>query len=71
MSTTEAEYIASTKAEKEGLWLKGFVKEIFGIEKLITLYHDSQSAVFLMKNQIYHDRAKHINVRLHFIKNIV
>jgi hypothetical protein len=30
LSRTEAEYIAETHAVKEGIWLKGFVREIIG-----------------------------------------
>ncbi|BAT99477.1 hypothetical protein VIGAN_10092300 [Vigna angularis var. angularis] len=31
----------------------------------------SQSAIHLANNQIYHSRTKHIDVKLHFVRNIV
>lgn len=49
-STTEAEYMATTEVVKEGLWLKGFMKELSGEDKQITIHCDSRSILCLMKN---------------------
>ncbi|KAL2233630.1 UNVERIFIED_CONTAM: Retrovirus-related Pol polyprotein from transposon TNT 1-94 [Sesamum indicum] len=63
LSTTEAEYIATTEAFKEALWLDGLIKEIgFSKEKLV-IFSDSQSSIQLCKNPVFHDRTKHIDVR--------
>jgi hypothetical protein len=71
MSTTEAEYMAVAKAVKEALWLTGLVKEL-GIQQVgVPLYCDSQSAIYLAKNQVYHARTKHIDVRFHKIRELV
>ena len=35
------------------------------------MFCDSQSAIHLSKNTVYHERTKHIDVRLHFIRDIV
>lgn len=32
---------------------------------------DSQSAIKLCKNLVFHERTKHINVRFHFIREVV
>lgn len=32
---------------------------------------DSQSAIHLMKNPMFHERSKHIDVKLHFIRDII
>jgi len=32
---------------------------------------DNMSAIYLVKNQIYHARTKHIDVRFHFIQEIL
>ena len=71
LSTTEAEYIACTEAIKEALWLKGITRE-FGIEQnSVSLYSDSQSALHLSKNMMFHERTKHIDVRFHFIREVI
>ena len=35
------------------------------------MYCDSQSAIYLSKNQVYHARTKHIDMRFHKIKELV
>ncbi|CAM8956236.1 unnamed protein product [Rhodiola kirilowii] len=71
LSSTEAEYIAATEAVKEAIWLKGMVKEIQGVSRVPILHMDSQSALYLCKDPVYHERTKHIDVRFHFIIDIV
>ncbi|KAL2231405.1 UNVERIFIED_CONTAM: Retrovirus-related Pol polyprotein from transposon TNT 1-94 [Sesamum indicum] len=71
LSTTEAEYIATTEAFKEALWLSGLLNEIGFLKKKPVIFSDSQSAIQLCKNPVFHDRTKHIDVRYHFIRDIV
>ncbi|KAL0319279.1 UNVERIFIED_CONTAM: Retrovirus-related Pol polyprotein from transposon TNT 1-94 [Sesamum angustifolium] len=71
LSTTEAEYIATTEAFKEAIWLKGILTEIGFLNKKVTIFSDSQSSIQLCKNPVFHDRTKHIDVRYHFIRDIV
>jgi hypothetical protein len=71
MSTTEAEYMAAAEAAKEALWLTGLVKELGIQQGGVPLYCDSQSAIYLAKNQVYHARTKHIDVRFHKIRELV
>jgi hypothetical protein len=65
MSTTEAEYMAVAEAAKEALWLKGLVKELGLNQGGVQMHCDSQSTIYLAKNQVYHARTKHIDVRFH------
>ena len=37
----------------------------------VPLYCDNQSAIYLAKNQVYHVRTKHIDVRFHKIRELV
>ena len=71
LSSTEAEYMAATEAIKEAIWLKGFTQELGLKSENITVFCDNQSALHLMKNPMYHERSKHIDIRLHFIRDIV
>jgi len=64
LSTTEAEFVALTEAIKEGVWLIGILRE-FGVQQdSIEVYCDNQSVVHLSKHQGYHERTKHIDLRL-------
>lgn len=71
MSSTEAEYVAVIEAFKEGKWMNGFMKELGFGQKSVTVYCDSQSAIHLSKHQVFHERTKHIDVRLHFVRDII
>ncbi|KAL0391481.1 UNVERIFIED_CONTAM: Retrovirus-related Pol polyprotein from transposon TNT 1-94 [Sesamum latifolium] len=71
LSTTEAEYIATTEAFKEAIWPKGILTEIGFLKNNVTGFSDSQSSIQLCKNPVFHDRTKHIEVRHHFIRDIV
>ncbi|KAL6341882.1 hypothetical protein AAG906_038127 [Vitis piasezkii] len=61
LSTTESEYMAVAEATNESLWFTSGVQ----------LYYDSESAIYLAKNQVYHTRTKHIDVRFHKIRELV
>ncbi|CAM8937635.1 unnamed protein product [Rhodiola kirilowii] len=68
-STTE--YIAATEASKEAIWLKGILQEIDRNTYMPIIYMDSQSALYLCKDPVYHERSKHIDVRYHFIRDMI
>ena len=71
LSTTEAEYMAMTEAIKEAIWLHGLIEDLGILQEHISVFCDSQSAIHLAKNQVHHSRTKHIDVRFHFICDIV
>lgn len=69
LSSTEAEFMSMAAAIQEALWLKRFEREIFlEAPSTIVLYCDNQGALHLAKNQNYHARTKHIDVRKYFIQ---
>ena len=70
LSTTEAEFMATTVAFKEAVWIKGLLKEIQMFEDKTVIYSDSQSAIYLSKNPVYHERSKHIDIRMFWIRDI-
>ena len=65
MSTTEAEYMVAAKAAKEALWLTG--SQVFSKLK----FHCIVTVIYLAKNQVYHARTKHTDVRFHKIRKLV
>ena len=60
MSTTEVEYTAVAETAKEALWLIWLVKELDIEQGGVQLYCDSQSAIYLANNQVYHTMTKHM-----------
>ena len=71
LSTTEAEYIVVTEAIKAAIWLKWIIKELEIEQDLIMVFCDNQSAICLAKHQVYHERTKHIYVRMHFVIDVI
>ena len=71
LSTTKAEYIAATESMKEAIWLRGLVSELGLQQDVLVIFCDSQSVVHLTKNNKYHSRTKHIEIKHHFIRDIV
>lgn len=69
LSTTEAEYIAFSEAVKEAIQLKGLVTELGLEQKSVCINRDSSSAIQLSKNPKFHERLKHVDIRLHFIRD--
>ena len=71
LSTTEAEYMAVVEAVKEAIWLRGLVGELSSNLQKIIVHCDSQSAICLTKDQMFHERTKHIDIKYHFIRDII
>ena len=71
LSSTEAEYVAITEANKELIWLKSFLEELGKGHESSRLYSDSMSAIHLAKNAAFHARMKHIQLRYHFIRKLL
>ena len=73
LSTTEAEYIASTHAAQEAVWLRRLIDEIAPSSKLPTpLFCDNNGARALAKSDaVYHSRTKHIDIKYHFVREAV
>ena len=51
--------------------MSGIAEELRLQKGKITVYCDNQSAIHLTKNQIHHERTKHVDVRLHFVRDVI
>ena len=71
LSSTEAEYVASTACACHCVWLKGILKELSVKDcNCIHIMCDNNSAIKLSKNPVMHRRTKHIDVRYHYLRNL-
>ena len=73
LSTMESEYMALTDATKELKWVRTLLAEwSYSNGKLPTdLFSDNQGAIALTKNPVSHSRAKHIDIRHHFVREAI
>ncbi|GKF31676.1 hypothetical protein Tco_0101474, partial [Tanacetum coccineum] len=71
ISSTKAEYIALLGCCAQILWMRSHLTN-YGFQfNKIPLYCDNKSVIALCWNNVQHSRAKHIDVRYHFIKEQV
>ncbi|GJX61001.1 retrovirus-related pol polyprotein from transposon TNT 1-94, partial [Tanacetum coccineum] len=71
ISSTKAEYIALSGCCAQILWMRSQLTDYGFQSNKIPLYCDNKSAIALCCNYVQHSRAKHIDVRYHFIKEQV
>ena len=71
LSTTEAEYIALAHGAKEAVWLRRMLSELNVNCGSVPIFVDNQSAIKLANNSEFHKRSKHIDIRFHFIRDML
>lgn len=71
LSSTEAEYMAISEASKQAIFLKNLYSEIFSDDLNTIIFNDNQSAKKLTENSLSNNRTKHIDIRYHFIKDVI
>ncbi|GJS51481.1 ribonuclease H-like domain-containing protein [Tanacetum coccineum] len=71
-SSTEAEYRGVANAVAETCWLRNLLRELHTPLSSATLvYCDNVSAVYLSSNPVQHQRTKHIEIDIHFVRDLV
>ncbi|PLW27994.1 hypothetical protein PCASD_26554 [Puccinia coronata f. sp. avenae] len=75
LSSTEAEYKALSDACKEVVWTRNLTQEIFSIPNPspTTIFVDNRGAIDLALSQVSQNsfRTKHMDLRLHFVRDLV
>jgi hypothetical protein len=71
-SSAEAEYRAVANGVAEATWLRQLLLELRHPPRRATLvYCDNVSAVYLSSNLVLHQRTKHVEIDLHFVREKV
>jgi hypothetical protein len=74
LSTMEAEYVACSTAVQEAVWLRRFLQHleiVMDAPNPITIHCDSTVALAYAKDPKYHGKTKHIDIRYHYIRDMV
>lgn len=70
-STVEAEYVATRRCSAQILWIQNQLLD-YGLNFSKTpICYDNTSAIQMIQNLVHHSKTKHIDIRHHFIRDIV
>ena len=71
-SSAEAEYRVVANGVAEATWLRQLLLKLHSTPLRCTLvYYDNISAVYLSTNPVQHQRTKHVEIDLHFVREKV
>lgn len=71
-SSAEAEYRGVANVVSESCWLRNLLLELHcPIRKATLVYCDNVSAIYLSGNPVQHQRTKHIEMDIHFVREKV
>jgi hypothetical protein len=71
-SSAEAEYRAVANGVAEASWMRQLLHELHSpLQRATLVYCDNVSAVYLSTNPVQHQRTKHVEIDLHFVRERV
>lgn len=72
LSSAEAEYKGVANVVAESCWLRNLLLEMGRpLQQATVVYCDNVSAVYLSSNPVQHQRTKHIEIDIHFVREKV
>jgi len=71
LSTAEAEYMALASTAQEAIWIRQLLSDLKQKSPATVIYEDNQSTICMTKNPQFHGRAKHIDIKFHFVREQV
>lgn len=71
MLVAEVEYIAAGSGCTQLLWMKQMLKDYELSQGMMILFVDNKSMIDISKNPVQHSRTNHIDIRYHFIRQLV
>jgi hypothetical protein len=71
LSTAEAKYIPAGSCCTQLLWMKKLLCDYGFTQDTMIINNDNTSAINISKNPVQHSRTKHIDIRHHFLHDLV
>ena len=71
LSIADVEYIAVGSCCSQLLWMKKFLSDYGISQDTMVVYCDNSSAINISKNPVQHSKTKHIEIRYHFIRDLI
>ncbi len=72
LSSSEAEFVAVSQAGQEVVYLRALLRG-FGYSQVgaVEIWEDNASCIMISKNRTNRDRSRHVDVRVHFLRDLV
>lgn len=71
-SSAEAEYRCVANATTKTSWLRNLLLELHvPVTKAMIVYCDNISVVYLSNNPVQHQRTKHVEIDIHFVRELI
>ncbi|XP_053685754.1 uncharacterized protein LOC128735287 [Sabethes cyaneus] len=72
LSSTEAEYISSSQAACEAIWLRNLLSEFnVVLESPTVIFEDNQSCIYIATEPRDQKRMKHLDIRYNYIRECI
>ncbi|KAJ8764618.1 hypothetical protein K2173_006700 [Erythroxylum novogranatense] len=70
-STAEAEFIATTAAANQALWLRKIMVDLqLKQDDSTEILVDNQAAIAISQNPVFHGRTKHFNIKFYYLREV-
>jgi hypothetical protein len=71
LSATEAEYMALSDCSRQAVWIQNILSELGLNTKAVPICADNEGGIFIASNPVQERRTKHIDVRYHYVRDLV
>ena len=71
LSSTEAEYMALSNCSRQVVWMHTLLGELGYHLSAIPICSDNQGVIFITSNLVTEKQSKHINIRYHYIREVI
>ena len=72
LSMAEAEYVVNCSTSCEAVWLPNLLSNLFNLHSYVTfIFHENQICMKLTKNPVFHEKSNHIEIKFHYIRDMV
>jgi len=72
LSSAEAEYVSLCRTAQEAVWITQLMSDLGEApSEPFIIYEDNLAAISMSKNSEFHAKTKHIDVKTHFVRDLV
>jgi enoyl reductase-like protein len=72
LSSAKAEYAAVSSAACQAMWIRKILADVgYKQEQGTVIFCDNTSAIAMARNPGQHGRCKHIDIKIHFVRDLV